>query len=89
MQRTKVTKPNNRFQAQRRADAFAAQRDPHFPLFVDITKSLPTATPMDWLTQAFPNCSQATVKSAVRHCNGDYLEAHKVLKAKRDAPLET
>jgi hypothetical protein len=36
---------------------------------------------MDWLTQAFPNCSQATVKIAVRRCKGNYVEAHKLLRA--------
>jgi hypothetical protein len=37
---------------------------------------------MEWLKQAYPNCSTSTLVKAVYDADGDYVEAHKKLKSK-------
>jgi hypothetical protein len=37
---------------------------------------------MEWLKQAYPNCSASTLDKAVREAHWDYVEAHKKLKSK-------
>jgi hypothetical protein len=37
---------------------------------------------MEWLKQAYPNCSASTLDKAVYEADWDYVEAHKKLKSK-------
>jgi len=40
------------------------------------------ARQMEWLKQAYPNCSASTLDKAVYEADWDYVEAHKKLKSK-------
>jgi len=37
---------------------------------------------MEWLKQAYPNCSTSTLDKALREAGWNYVEAHKKLKSK-------